>query len=364
LKVPFNRLAVRHKPHRDKFLEAFSEVIDTSSFILGPEVEKFEQDFASFVNSKYVAGVANGSDAIRIALLSKKLPSQSSVLIAANSYFAAPAAILHANLVPKFIDVNIETRLPDIHFIESAKDSSTSAIIHSHLFGEVDTARIPGLVAVHDCSQAHGSKLSNNHVGIGETCTFSFYPGKNLGAFGDAGAISTDNFEEYETIKILRNQGTSTDRYTHLLAGFNSRMDGLQGSILRIKLKELNQENEIRSQLANRYVTNLKGQSKNIQMFKSNPNTKSTYHLFQVLIRNKNITDVQKSLLEKGIETGRHYPTPLHLQPAFENLGYRRGDFPNSEALAEESLSLPMYPELTFEEVDYICENLLLIIDL
>jgi dTDP-4-amino-4,6-dideoxygalactose transaminase len=344
-------------------LKAFSGVIDTSSFILGPEVEKFEQDFASFINSKYVAGVANGSDAIRIALLSKKLPGQSNVLIAANSYFAAPAAVLHANLIPKFFDVNIETRLPDIGFIEAVKDSNTSAIIHSHLFGEVDTARITELAAIHDCSQAHGSKLSNNHVGFGETSTFSFYPGKNLGAFGDAGAISTDNFEEYQTIKTLRNQGTATDRYIHLLPGFNSRMDGLQGSILRIKLKELNQENEIRSQIAKRYVENITNQSKNILMFKSNPNTKSTFHLFQVLIKHNSITKIQKFLMGKGIETGRHYPTPLHLQPAFESLGYKRGDFPNCEILANESLSLPIYPELTFREVDYICENLLSIVD-
>jgi dTDP-4-amino-4,6-dideoxygalactose transaminase len=364
LKIPFNRLALRHEPHRDRFLEVFSDLINTSNFILGPEVERFEQDFANFVKSKYVAGVANGSDALRIALLSKKLPVHSNVLVAGNSYFAAPASIVHANLTPKFFDVNIETRLPDIQSIQAVKDSNTSAIIHSHLFGEVDTAKIPGIVAIHDCSQAHGSKLYNDHVGLGETCTFSFYPGKNLGAFGDAGAISTDDFEEYATIKTLRNQGTSTDRYVHLLPGFNSRMDGLQGSILRIKLKELNSENEIRSQIANRYEINLKNQSTNIQMFKSNPNTKSTYHLFQVLIKNKSITEVQKSLLEKGIESGRHYPTPLHLQPAFKNLGYKKGDLPNCEILANESLSLPMYPELTFAEVDYICEKLTSIIEL
>jgi dTDP-4-amino-4,6-dideoxygalactose transaminase len=363
LKIPFNRLAERHKPNRDKFTETFSEIIDNSNFILGPEVEKFEKDFANFINAKYVAGVANGSDAIRIALLSKKLPPESNVLIAANSYFAAPAAILHSGLTPKFFDVNIETRLPDINFINSIKDSNTSAIIHSHLFGEVDTVKITDLVVIHDCSQAHGSKIFQDHVGIGETSTFSFYPGKNLGAFGDAGAISTDNYEEYETLKTLRNQGTSTDRYIHVLPGFNSRMDGLQGSILRIKLRELNRENEIRSQIADRYASNLKNETENIRMFKSNSNTKSTYHLFQVLIKNKPLNDVQKSLLEKGIETGRHYPTPLHLQPAFENLGYIRGDFPNSEMLASGSLSLPMYPELTLDEVDYICENLLSILN-
>lgn len=357
--VPFSALNKRHRKNKKKFTREFRRSLDQSEFILGNSVEMFEKDFSDYVGSKFAVGVGNGSDALRIALLAKHLPNSGNVLLSANTYFAAGAAVAHVGLRPRFYDVSLENRFPTSEQIESTRDSETVAIIRSHLFGEVDACAVKDLTEIHDCSQSHGTLINNAHVGAGNLSTFSLYPGKNLGAFGDAGIITTDSMQEFESVKMYRNQGTTNDRYLHEVIGFNSRLDSIQSRMLRIKLSNLDSENERRIKLAKTYRANLQQHSAVINLFPTIENSKSTYHLFQVYVPDFDISFLQEKLLTYGVSTGRHYPIPLHLQPAFKYLGYSRGDFPNAELLAKYTISLPLYPEMKKNQVDYICEKLL-----
>lgn len=361
--VPFNDLTLLHNKDRRRFQEIFDELILSSDFVLGKNVIEFENKFRDYIGSKFAVGVANGSDALKLALLAKNLPEKSYILIAANTYFAAASAIIHAGFIPRFFDVQLDTRLPSHQDIESNLTFECSLIIKSHLFGEADTTYIQKLDLINDCSQAHGTFIGDDHIGSGETCTFSFYPGKNLGAFGDAGLITTDSSSEYKCLTKLRNQGTSGDRYIHEINGFNSRLDSIQAGILLLKLIDLNTNNSKRTNLAKRYNSNLTNQSTKLKLFLSPKKVLSSYHLFQVYVEIEDLNLLQTRLLKKGITSGRHYPIPLHLQPAFKNLGYSKGDFPNSELLAKKSISLPIFPDMTYSQVDYVCESLLEILN-
>ena len=357
--VPFNDLQTLHIANQKNFVKVLEELIVSSEFILGKMVNEFEQLFCSFTSAKYAVGVANGSDALRIAILSKKFPRNSSVLVAANTYFAAPAAIIHAGLKPIFFDVQIDTRFPLENDIDSSLTENSVGIIKSHLFGAADTLTIRDLVEIHDCSQAHGTLINGSHAGKGTTSTFSFYPGKNLGALGDAGLITTDSQEEYNELIAWRNQGTMGDKYLHHIVGFNSRLDSIQAGLLAIKIKNLAVENHQRVLLAKRYEQNLTNKINEVRLFKIPDSVNSTFHLFQIYLEGEDVVEIQNKLTKKGISTGRHYPIPLHLQPAFKSLGYGPGDFPNSEKLAKFSLTLPNFPSMTNSQVDYVCDNLL-----
>jgi len=359
LEVPFSMLPARHSKNRRKFLKIFKKIIKESDFILGESVEIFESKFSEFVGSKYAVGVANGSDAIRLALLIKNLPQNGGVGVAANTYFAAASAIIQAGLIPEFFDVDLMTRFPTEKNITSTLTNNTVALIRSHLYGEVDTCQINQYVEIHDCSQAHGTLNSGVHVGKGHLSTYSFYPGKNLGAFGDAGMITTDSYDEYQLSKAYRNQGTFSDRYLHEILGFNSRMDTIQAEILRIKLLDLRLQNNRRIDIANLYTKNLSNISPRIRLFSSNQSSKSSFHIFQIFLNDLDLKKVQQFLKNYEIASGRHYPIPLHLQPALKKLGYQKGDFPNAELLARQSLSLPIYPELTDSQVNYVSEKLI-----
>lgn len=359
MKIPFSDLNLRHKKHETEFLKVFQECVATNQFILGEQATLFESEFSGFTGADYALGVANGSDALRLSLVVKELPVGGNIILAANTYFAAAAAIVHSRLVPKFFDVSLDSRLPTNENVLDSIDENTVGLIKSHLFGEADTTKDFNLPTVNDCSQAHGTLVEGNHIGFGQTSTFSFYPGKNLGAFGDSGLITTNDPAEFETLSALRNQGTLSDRYLHEIVGFNSRIDSIQAGILRIKLRDLVAENNRRNEIARIYKKNLMNQHEIIKIFSSNENTYSTYHLFQVFLDGQNLDTVQEKLLQKGVSSGRHYPIPLHLQPAFKFLGYERGDFPNAEKLSQQSLTLPNYPEMTDTQVDYVCEKLL-----
>ena len=354
MKVPFSDLKLRHAKNHDKYQAVFSDAIQTSEFILGKKVRDFEIDFSRFVNANFALGVANGSDALRIGLAIKQLPREGEVLLASNTYFAAAAAILQSGLVPRFFDVELSTRFPNESIISSSISSNTVAIIRSHLFGQADLATSGGLLEIHDCSQAHGTLINDSHVGKGFLSTFSLYPGKNLGAFGDGGIITTDSQEEYEKIIAWRNQGTRTDRYLHEVVGFNSRLDSIQAAILSIKLQDLVAENLRRHVIAQKYSTNLESVKDSIRLFPTPEHVFSTNHLYQVYLMTSDVALVQGKLEKAGIGTGRHYPIPLHLQPAFRHLGYAKGDFPNAEDLANKTLSLPNYPEMTDDQVDFV----------
>jgi dTDP-4-amino-4,6-dideoxygalactose transaminase len=359
MNVPFSNLKARHQKNFEKFTGAFLNSLNNSEFILGSKAQEFEVKFSKFVDSTFASGVGNGSDAIRIAIAVKNLPRNSEIILACNTYFAAAAAVAHSGLIPQFFDVEIGTRFPGLEQIEKARTNNTVGIIRSHLFGSADTVQVEDLVEIHDCSQAHGTLVDGDHVGKGFLSTFSLYPGKNLGAFGDAGVITTDSREEYEMINSYRNQGTSKDRYKHDVLGFNSRLDSIQAAVLLIKLEELIQENSRRQEIADLYEKNFTDSAEKIALFTHPSNVANTNHLFQVYLKHTDLPQVQQVLLKAGIETGRHYPIPLHLQPAFQYLGYARGDFPNAEDLASKTLSLPNYPEMTNSEVDYVSEELL-----
>ena len=335
----------------------------SSDFVLGKKVIEFEQKISEYVGSKFAVGVANGSDALMLAILAKNLPEKSHILVAANTYFAAASAIMHAGFTPRFFDVQLDTRLPSRQDIETNLNLECSLIIKSHLFGEADITDLQKLDRIHDCSQAHGTFIGDRHIGSGETCTFSFYPGKNLGAFGDAGLITTNSRSEYQCLIKLRNQGTSGDRYVHEINGFNSRLDSIQAGVLLFKLLKLNLNNSKRIKLAQRYNSNLINESPLIKLFSSPKKIISSYHLYQVYVDIEDLNLLQTRLLNKGITSGRHYPIPLPLQPAFKSLGYAKGDFPNSELLAKKSLSLPIFPDMTFSQVDYVCESLIEILN-
>jgi len=364
MRVPFNDLTAQHAADNEQFRAVFDKLMIDSDFILGQNVIEFENQFRDYVGSKFALGVANGSDAIKLAILAKQLPERSHILVAANTYFAAAAAIIHSGFSPKFFDVQLENRLPLQSDIESVLTRECSLIIKSHLFGEADVTNLSNIDQLHDCSQAHGTFINEHHVGSGSTCTFSFYPGKNLGAFGDAGLITTNSIHEYTKLIALRNQGTLEDRYIHDIVGFNSRLDTIQAGILLIKLAQLNASNLKRVRLANRYDLNLGNQSPRLRLFTSPPDVKSSYHLYQVFIEVEDLNMFQSKLQSKGISTGRHYPVPLPLQPAFRNLGYEKGDFPNSELLAKHSISLPIFPSMTNHQVDYVCENILKLLEI
>lgn len=364
LEIPFNNLNMKHNKYKSEFLEIFLSNLTTGDFVLGQNVDIFEENFREFVNAKYAIGVANGSDALRISILVKNFQTGSSISLAANTYFAAAASIIHAGHKPVFFDVQLDTRFPSAKDIESTLSEDTVAVIRSHLFGDADTIELNTLTEIHDCSQAHGTLVNGKHVGSGKLSTFSFYPGKNLGALGDAGIITTDSEEEYRLVKAMHNQGTIKDRYVHEYIGFNSRLDSIQAGILIFKLKKLIEENNERKKIAERYMENLSNQSSSIKLFSTRQQITSTYHLFQVYIESEDLNHIQGKLQKYGVSTGRHYPTPLHLQPAFRKLGYAKGDFPNSEKLAKHSLSLPIFPEMLDAEVDYVCEQLIRVVNL
>lgn len=368
MRVPFNDLYSQNSEFLEEALEIFKTTLENSEFILGKAVEDFESSLANWGNFKFAVGVGNGSDAIRLALLSLGITRKDRILLAVNTYFAAAAAITHIEAEPVFIDVDLDSRFPSTSNFDSIDISNIKLFIRSHLFGGADIAKLPSnLISVaqlHDASQAHGTMINDEKIGSNGTSTFSFYPGKNLGAFGDAGAIVTDDEKVFSRVRMLRNQGTNSNKYIHQVLGFNSRLDALQAKFLTLKLFRLDQNNQKRQRVVERYLTNLIRSDDRIVFFDYPKEVKPAHHLFQIRIRDVNLQHLISFLEIKGISTGQHYPVPLHLQPAFHYLGYGKGDFPNSEKLAVESLSLPLYPNLSTDKIDYICEQLHLYLDM
>ncbi len=361
MRVLFNDLFSQNLEVLPEALVKFKTSVENSEFILGKAVEEFESDFANWGNFKFVVGVGNGSDAIRLALEGMGVKVKDKVLLAVNTYFAAAAAVAHLGAEPLFVDVDIDSRFPSISNFNSIDAGNIKLFIRSHLFGGADISELPSnlnlVPQLHDASQAHGTTVEGKKIGSIGTSTFSFYPGKNLGAFGDAGAVVTDSETIFSKVKKLRNQGTSLDKYTHEELGFNSRLDAIQARILALKLVKLDQENQKRQTIVERYLSNLIRSDNRISFFNYPAKVKPAHHLFQIRIQNTDIKDLIYFLETRGVSAGQHYPIPLHLQPAFKHLGYRKGDFPNAEKLAEETLSLPLYPNLSRDKIDFVCEQ-------
>jgi len=355
--VPFLDLRAQYMSIKPEMDEAIQQVINDCSFVGGKHVTEFESKFADFCGAKHCIGVGNGTDALYLTLRAFGVGSGDEVITTAHTFIATAEAISLTGAQPVFVDIREDTMLMDPDVVEAALTPRTRAIIPVHLYGQpcemkqiLDIARRHNLKVIEDAAQAHGARWQGHRVGsLGDAACFSFYPSKNLGAYGDGGAVVSQDEDLVQRVRMLANHGRQ-EKYTHEIEGVNSRLDGFQAAILRAKLAHLDKWNEQRRAHANCY----RQQLSNLPLVLPNDNaeTKAVYHLF--VIRTKRRDEVQCYLKARGIETGIHYPIPLHLQPAYWHLGYAEGDFPLTEQAAREVLSLPMYPELSNEQISQI----------
>ena len=326
---------------------------------MGEELKKFEEEFALFCNTKYAIGVANGSDALILALIACGISKGDEVITVPHTFIATTEAISNVGGRVVFVDINPQTYTIEPSKIEEKINEKTKAIIPVHLYGQpaemdsiIELAKKYNLKVIEDAAQAHGAEYKEKKVGsIGNVGCFSFYPGKNLGAYGDAGMVVTDNRKIAEKVKLLRNHGRITKKYEHEIEGYSSRLDNLQAAILRVKLKYLNKWNDRRRKNAKRYNELLSSVSGIITPYEADY-VKHVYHLYVLRIQWRD--ELREELKSKGIATGIHYPIPLHLQPAYKYLGYKERDFPVTEKASQKILSLPMFAELSDSQIDEI----------
>jgi dTDP-4-amino-4,6-dideoxygalactose transaminase len=360
IKVPFLDLKSHHAPMLDEINRAIHDVIDCSAFAGGPFVADFEQDFAAYCHVPYAVGVGNGTDALWLSLLACGVGHGDEVITVPNSFMATAEAITYCGATPVFVDVDERTYTMDPSGLAGALTSRTKAIIPVHLFGQpadmdpiLEFAREHGLYVIEDAAQAHGARYKGRRVGtLGHAACFSFYPGKNLGAFGEAGAVVTGDRELQEKIRVLRDHGQER-KYYHSVIGWNCRMDGIQAAVLRVKLRHLEKGNELRRSHAARYSRDLQDIDE-LTIPVCAPWAQHVYHVYA--IRAKNRDDLIRLLADRGIATGIHYPVPIHLQKAYIGLGHMQGAFPVAERCASEFVSLPMFPELSSGQIGCVVE--------
>ncbi len=356
--APFLDLIAQYKSIKNEIDAGIARVIAHATFAGGPEVEAFEKEFAAYCGAPHCVGLSSGTAALELLLRAYEVKAGDEVTMPANTFFATAEAVIFAGATPVFVDVFEETGLMDLALLAKAITKKTRVIIPVHLFGQpadmdpiLAIASAKKILVIEDSCQAHGALYKGRRAGtLSDSAAFSFYPGKNLGAYGEAGAITTDDGAIADRVRLLREHGAKT-KYKHLIVGRNERMDGMQGAVLRAKLPHLDDWNARRRKHALRYRTLLKD-LKNITVMSEQPDCESNYHLF--VIRVKNRDTVRQKLTGLGIGTGIHYPIPLHLLPACAPLGYHAGDFPVSEQLAREILSLPMFPEMTEQQQDAV----------
>jgi len=357
-KIPFLDLQSPHQELRYELTAAFSRVLSSGWFVLGEEVKQFEHEFASYCNTSYCIGVANGLDALHLILRAYSIGPGDEVIVPSNTYIATWLAVNHCGALPIPVEPVIETYNIDPSLIESAITAKTKAIIVVHLYGQPvdmdpinEIAKKHGLKVIEDCAQAHGALYKGRKVGsLGDAAAFSFYPGKNLGALGDGGAVTTCDPQLAEKIRSLRNYGSHI-RYHNKLKGYNSRLDEIQSAFLRVKLPTLDADNSNRSAIASYYSEGLLG-IKGLTLPKIAFGCEHVWHLY--VVRHAKRDELQSRLAELGIGTMIHYPIPPHLQPAYKDLGMLEGAFPISEAIHREILSLPIGPTITFKEADAV----------
>jgi dTDP-4-amino-4,6-dideoxygalactose transaminase len=360
IKVPFLDLWSQHLPLMSEFNDAIREVIESSAFAGGRFVAAFEEDFAAYCNVPYAIGVGSGTEALWLSLLACGVGSGDEVITVPSTFMATAEAITYCGARPVFVDVDESTYTMNPDALKHALTPKTKAIIPVHLFGQasdmdpiVEFGRKHGLYVIEDACQAHGATYKGKRVGtFGDTACFSFYPGKNLGAFGEAGAIVTNSAELDEKIKILRDHGQQR-KYFHSVVGWNCRMDGIQAAVLRIKLRQLDAANQRRRNHAAQYDAGLRELDGIITPTEASY-ARHVYHIYAIRVSSRDET--MKSLTDQGIATGIHYPVPVHLQEAYQPLGYTRSSFPIAERCAAEFLSLPMYPELTYSQIEQVIE--------
>ena len=337
-------------------------VLNNGQFILGKNVKNFERKFADYCGSKYAIGVNSGTNALFLSLLACGIKKGDEVITVPNSFISTVLAISYTEARPVFVDIDPNTYNIDVLKIEKKITNKTKVIIPVHLYGQpadmdpiIKIAKKYNLKIIEDACQAHGAEYKNKKVGtIGDIGCFSFYPTKNLGCYGDGGIITTNNKKIAKKILLLRNYG-QRKKYHHDIIGHNARLSELQAAILRIKLKYLDMWNAKRREHAKQY-NKLLSDIHSIKMPTEINSSKSVYHLY--VIRTKKRNKLQQFLFKKGIITEIHYPIPIHLQKAYCDLGYAKDDFPRTEICAKEIISLPMYPELTNKEINYVCNTI------
>lgn len=357
MKVPFLDLRSINLAHDNKLSEAFTRVLQSGWYILGNEVKAFEDEFAQYCGTRHAVGVSNGLDAIHLALRAFGVGAGDEVIVPANTYIATWLAVTYVGAVPVPVEPDENTYNIDPAKIEAAITPRTKAIIPVHLYGRpadmdpiMEIAARHGLKVIEDGAQAHGALYKGKRVGaLGHAAAFSFYPGKNLGALGDAGAITTDDPEVAEKLRVLLNYG-SRIKYHNEVQGYNCRLDELQAALLRVKLPALDNENDRRVQLSGIYDARLRGTNVTAPMLNDDA-TRSVWHLY--VIRSAKRDELQRALADAGVATMIHYPIPPHLQPAYRELGYKKGDFPITEAIHAEVLSLPIGPTQTEEQTEF-----------
>ncbi len=359
--IPFLDLKAQYAAIKQEIDPAIQGILDSCAFAGGPAVESFEKAFALYCGVKHCIAVGNGTSALELILRGYDIGAGDEVITVANSFFASAEAISNANAVPVLVDCREDDALIDVSKIETAITTKTKAIIPVHLYGQcadMDAvkaiAQKHNLIVIEDACQAHGSEYKGKKAGsLADAAAFSFYPGKNLGAYGEGGAVTTDDDAIAKKIRMLRDHGMQ-EKYKHAVVGRNERMDGIQGAVLDVKLKHLESWNEKRRSHAALY-RKLLAENPAVKLFTAHEDRLHNYHLF--VIRVKNRDTVQRKLKDKGIATGIHYPIPIHLQEAYAGK-WKKGDFPVAEAMALELLSLPMYAELTETQVRKVCDAL------
>lgn len=359
MKVAASLLKPQFELHKEEYINKAIEVLESGWYVLGKEVENFEKEFAEYNDTRYCVGCASGLDALILAFDALNLPNGGEVIAPANTYIASIMGFTKVGLVPKFVEPDNFFNL-DASKIEEAITDKTVAICVVHLYGQcanmikiLEIAEKYKLKVVEDCAQAHGASINGKKVGsFGDFGCFSFYPTKNLGAFGDGGAITTNNKEYAESVKMLRNYGSRTHYYFETV-GYNSRLDELQAGLLRVKLKYIDALIEERRVIANQYncgINNPKIEKPLLQFSVEG----HVYH--QYVVRVKNREEFMNYLQENGIGSQIHYPQPPHLSQAYEYLGYKIGDFPLTETMANEVVSLPIYNGIAKEAIDYVID--------
>lgn len=356
--VPYLDLRTQYDAIKDELRAAIDEVFETNSYVLGPAVEGFERDFAAFCSNEYCVAVNNGTAALHLTMAALGIGPGDEVITQANTFIATVAAIMFTGARPVLVDVVPPTYAIDPAAVEAAITPRTKAILPVHLFGHpCDLAALRrlaskhGLALIEDASQAHGATHQGKVIGSGDIATFSFYPGKNLGAAGEAGAVVVRNEALARRLRLLRNHG-SERKYVHEALGFNYRLEGIQGAVLGVKLRYLAAWTAAR----NRAAANYDGLLADVERPRLGDGTTSAYHIYPVLVDERDT--VAASMRRQGVETNVHYPIPCHLQPGYAGLGYTRGRFPHTEHLAEHELSLPIFPEISTAQIEFVAATL------
>ena len=360
--IPLVDLKAAHAEVADEISAGFSQVLATGAYIKGPDVAEFEREFAEYSGAQHCVGLGSGTDAVEFALRAADIPAGAEVILPANTFVATAESVVRAGLRPVLVDVDPDYLLIDADAVAKSVRPETGAILPVHLFGQLapmaplaEVASERQIPIVEDAAQSHGASQDGKQAAThGVAAAVSFYPGKNLGAYGDAGAVLTNSADIARSVRLLGDHG-SEQKYVHTKLGFNSRLDTLQAVVLRAKLRKLEEWNERRRQAAARYAELLSGLDE-VVLPQTAPGNVHVWHLYVVQVpRRDRVLEALKGL---GVHAGVHYPVPVHLQPAFRSYGYGPGDFPVTEAVAERILSLPLYPHITVDQQHAVADAL------